>query len=416
MKKNTYFLTLLFAIISLNISCNGQSSTSKTKTTTTQKKQTTAQQTSSQNFVEGSDYTVFNRVRMMDNTGFTAPVEAYSILLPKGWSKQGEVIWIMPGQSCAGTNAWLKASSADGQFSLQIFPNTILSFTTNQQLQQWNMANPGTSPYCRFAQPVGAEQYLRGAFVEEIGRPQILKVESNAAVVAEMQRMAEKGRAELMQYGASDMQVQPSAINAEVKWSDGSEGFVMVGAVVTELTIPNVYTGGYDKSYTTSITKKTVFKYPAGQKEKAAAQFAVIMAGIRSNDAYTTAINSFWKQVRQQSNRTHWEKIKLMDEQTRQMGEATIAKGNARLKEMDNQMRSWEARQSSGDRMHTEFIKTIREVENFRDETGKYEMTSGYNHAWSRGDGTSFVLSDNPNFNAASVFQDQNWKQMKKVN
>jgi hypothetical protein len=166
---------------------------------------------------------------------------------------------------------------------------------------------------------------------------------------------------------------------------------------------------------TTSITKKTVFKYPSGEKEKASAQFAVIMGSIRSNPEYSTAINNFWRQVRQESNRVHWEKIRLMDERTRQIGEQTIAQGNQRLKDMDNQMRSWEAKQSSQDRMHTEFIKTIRGVENFRDETGKYEMVSGYNHAWSRGDGTSFVLSDNPNFDAAFAFKDQAWKPMKKV-
>ena len=85
------------------------------------------------------------------------------------------------------------------------------------------------------------------------------------------------------------------------------------------------------------------------------------------------------------------------------------------MKDMDTEMRTWEAKQSSQDKMHTDFIKTIREVENFSDETGKYEMMSGYNHAWSRGDGTSFVLSDNPNFDPAFVFKDQAWKQMKKV-
>jgi hypothetical protein len=235
-------------------------------------------------------------------------------------------------------------------------------------------------------------------------------------VVTELQAMGEKGRMELMQYGAAGVQNFPSAVNAEVKWKDGTEGFVLLGAMVTEVLIANMYNGSYDKSYTTSITKKIVFKYPAGEKEKAAAQFAVIMGSIRSNTDYNDAVNNFWRQVRQDKNRVHWEKIRLMDERTRQIGEQAIAQGNQRLKDMDNQMRSWEAKQSSQDRMHTEFIKTIRGVENFRDETGKYEMVSGYDHAWSRGDGTSFVLSDNPNFDAASAFKDQAWKEMKKVN
>jgi hypothetical protein len=61
------------------------------------------------------------------------------------------------------------------------------------------------------------------------------------------------------------------------------------------------------------------------------------------------------------------------------------------------------------------FIKTIREVENYSDATGKVELVSGYNHAWSKSDGSSFIMSDNPNFDPSSVFQDQRWKEMKKV-
>jgi hypothetical protein len=54
-------------------------------------------------------------------------------------------------------------------------------------------------------------------------------------------------------------------------------------------------------------------------------------------------------------------------------------------------------------------------VENYRDETGKIEMSSGYSHAWSRSDGSSFIMSNNPNFDPSLVFQDQQWKEMKKV-
>lgn len=410
------FLLLLFCLIQLfQTGCDGQTSNSGKQKDATQKKQEGAQEAATQKFVEGKDYTVFERVRMMDKQGFTQPAEAYSLLLPKGWQQQGEVIWVMPGQPCAGNYTWLRATSPDKKYSLDFFPNKIFSWSSNQQTLQWNLANPSNSPYCSYAQPVSAEQYLRSAFVKEIGNPQVLKVEANNSVAAEMQVALDKGKAELMQYGASGVQHYSSAINAEVKWNDGTEGFIILAAALTEIIIPNIYTGGYDKSFTTSVTKQTVFRYPSGEKEKAASQFAVIMGSMHSNPEYITAINSFWLQVRQEGNRAHWEKIRLMDEQTRQIGERAIQQGNQRLKDMDNQMRSWEAKQSSQDRVHTEFIKTIREVENFRDETGKYEMVSGYNHAWSRGDGTSFVLSDNPNFDAAFVFKDQAWKPMKKV-
>lgn len=407
MKRQCYFLLTVFIIQSFATGCSGQN----VKPGNSNKQKQTNQQ-----FMEGNDYTVFERVRMMDKQGFTQPAEAYSLLLPKGWKTTGEVIWIMPGQTCAGNNAWLKASSPDGKFSLEFMPHNILSWSTNQESLQFSMSAAGPSPYCGFSQPVGAEQYLRSTFAQQIGNPQIVKVEANNAVIQEMQPMIEKSRTELIQYGAAGVQGYPSAVNAEVKWNDNTEGFVLLCSVVTEMLVQNMYTGGYDKSFTTAITKKTVFKYPAGEKEKAKVLFSAIMASMRSNTEYTNAVNRFWLQVRQQSNRTHWEKIRLMDERTRQIGEQTIQQGNQRLKDMDKQMRSWEATQtSSNDKMHTDFIKTIREVENFRDETGKYEVAAGYDHVWSRGDGSSFVLSNNPNFNAASVFQDQAWKQMKKV-
>ena len=42
---------------------------------------------------------------------------------------------------------------------------------------------------------------------------------------------------------------------------------------------------------------------------------------------------------------------------------------------------------------------------------GHVEMASGYDHAWSRGDGT-YVLTNSPNFDPGAVFQDQNWQPM----
>jgi hypothetical protein len=126
-------------------------------------------------------------------------------------------------------------------------------------------------------------------------------------------------------------------------------------------------------------------------------------------------VNTFWKNIRQQKQVAHIGRLEIMDAQTRAIGNAAIAKGNERLRTMDNDMRSWEQQQSSQDRMHTNFIKTIREVENYRDETGKIEMTSAYNHAWSRSDGSSFIMSNDPNFDPSSVFKDQRWKEMKKV-
>jgi hypothetical protein len=370
----------------------------------------------SEKFVEGVDYLVYQRVRMLDKVGFTQPQEAYSMALPKGWSHEDEIIWNQPGTSCAGTFKRIKASSADNKYQFEMKPDLVYSWTTNQQLLQWNLQNPGSSPYCTYKQPMDAAQYLKTVFgPEELGNPEILKVEPNPYVVEQMQQFNEQTMQELRQYGAGQMQFFQTAINADVRWPDGTAGIIVLGVNVLESIIPNTYTGTYDKSYTTQVSKRTVFRFPAADSAQAKSQFSVIMASFRSNPMWNDAVNKFWKEARQQSHRVHVGRIQMIDEETRRIGQAAIQKGNERLKSMDSDMRSWEASQSSQDRMHTNFIKTIREVENYQDATGKYEMSSFYNHAWSRGDGSTFLMTNNPNLDPAAVFRDQNWKEMKKV-
>ena len=63
--------------------------------------------------------------------------------------------------------------------------------------------------------------------------------------------------------------------------------------------------------------------------------------------------------------------------------------------------------------MHTAFVQTIREVETWQGNDGKVELSSGYDQAWSRGDGT-FILSNSPSFDPRTAFQHQSWTEMKR--
>jgi hypothetical protein len=94
-------------------------------------------------------------------------------------------------------------------------------------------------------------------------------------------------------------------------------------------------------------------------------------------------------------------------------GSANTARHNDRMATMDSQMRSWEQQQASNDRQHTQFVQAIREVETWQGSHGAVELSSGYDQAWSRGDGT-YILSNKPGFDPAAAFQDQNWTEMKR--
>ena len=401
--KSMSLCLLTFSALMLGItSCNSQANTGAAK------------KVSSTKFVEGKDYSLFTRARVMDRTGFSQPVEAFSLLIPKGWQYSGDILWTPPGSTCAGVNSYFKAKSPDGKYSFEMLPNFMWGFVTDPQLAQFQKNS--TSTYCSYGEPLDAEHYLKQMFIpRELGNPQLLEMKINEAGAKEMQIKSEKYRREMVSYNYGQNNFYPSAVNAKVKWNNGAEGIVICGVLILEGIIPNAYDGSYSKTYTSSAMERIVFKYPAGEGAKAANMLSVIMSSLRTNIAWKNSVDNYWLQVRQKSYVNHIGKIKMMDELTRQIGEQTIRNGQKNLDNMDANMRSWETTQQSQDRMHTNFIKSIREVENYQDATGKVELSSGYNHAWSRSDGSSFIMSDNPNFDPSSVFQDQRWQEMKKV-
>lgn len=402
------FWFLFFAIAPVSISCNSQTTQTKKAGKSVNGSSAEGQK---KGYVEGKDYLVYERVRLLDKNGFSQPVEALSFLLPKGWTQESEIEW-QQGTGCDGTYSWMKAKSANGKFSIQMFPVRLYAWNDDQSLNQSN-SNTGN---CTTMQPMDAEPYLRKVFgPREMGNMEVVKVQMNKAVVAQMQQKNEAFVREMQQYGAGRINFNQTAVNADVRWPDGTEGFIILGVNITIGEIPNIYNGTSSNIYTTQVSPCVVFKYPKGEEESARNQFAAIMSSIRTNTAWLNAVNSYWKQKRQQSDVAHRERIRMNDELTRSMGKAAIKSGQERLNNMDLQMRSWEQQQSSQDKMHTNFIKAIREVDNFKDATGTYEMSSSYDHAWSRGDGNSFIMSNNPNFDPQFQFKDQNWQEMKKV-
>jgi hypothetical protein len=361
-------------------------------------------------FAEGKDYFLFNRVKIMDLQAFSEPAEAYSILLPKDWQSEGGVIWTAPGQTCAGTNMNFSAKSRNGEFNFQILPNIIWSYSTDPQVNQLQQS----SQYCGKGQPIDARQYIDQVWLPELGNATLIEAKNNPDVVKAHSETDDKARAELMRYGAAQVNYRHTALTAKANIGNGKAVILICGVTNAEVYIPNVYNGTMGISYTSSASRM-LFTYPENKSEEAEQIASMIIGSIRTNPDWKDATNNYWRAVREQKQIEHLGKIRLMDERTRQIGEQTIAAGNRRLADMDNQLRSWEAKQSSQDRMHTSFIKTIREVEHYRDENGTVELSSGYNHAWSRGDGSSFLLSNSPNFDPSSVLQDQRWKEMRKI-
>ena len=141
----------------------------------------------------------------------------------------------------------------------------------------------------------------------------------------------------------------------------------------------NQYTGAMQKSYTTSAARRIIFKFPSEEKQQAENILAVMMGSIRINTSWKNQMNQFWKEARMNSHIMHIGRLREMDAQTKAMGDAAISKGAQNLKQMDMNLRTWEEGQASQDRMNTNFIKAIREVETYQD---KLLYCVFFNYRW----------------------------------
>ncbi|MBW7889506.1 MAG: hypothetical protein H3C48_00435 [Chitinophagaceae bacterium] len=392
----------------LSINCNSQTPSG----TTTAKSGNTSQKSIQKDLKEGVDYTVLTRARIMDKTGFNEPVEVFSFLIPRNWNYSGDIVWVMPGQTGQGTYSWFQATSPDKSSQFSLYPDLVILLTDQPVINQANQA--GANEFFMVGQPVDAITYLTQFFLPQIGNPQIIK-STPEEYPQELLRKFEEGKQELLAAGMTQLQASPSAVSAHVKWGDGSEGIVGCTSLIAQGKTLNHYNGQYNTIYTATIANKIVFRFPSHEKEHAEKLLATIKNSERVNHAWKATVDNFWKAARQRSRIDTWNKVRMMDEYTRQIGRNAIKRGNDNLAAMDANMRNWEARQQAQDQMHSNFIKAIREVETYRDATGTYEMSSNYNHAWSRNDGSSFIMTDNPNFDPAFIFQDQEWKEMKRV-
>jgi len=388
-----------------------------------------ASQTKAPAAAEGKDYIVLERARFFDDKGYIQPMEAFSVLLPKGWKSDGGVRWKNPF-NCAGETfgAYLNASSPDGAIQYRSLPIHTWGFTSDPSMRQ-QMEMMAQQGGCGVAPAMGADQYLRQFLVpNEFGNPQVVSVESNQEVIQDLLAKSEKHRATAASMGMQ-LTFRADAILARLQWPGGQEGIAMVTVLNGYNSMVNAFTGGTQQMTTSVASERSVVKFPAAKRKEAEQFIATLRTSFRTNPEWQQAIENFSQQMRNMRNQNHQMVMQQLEANKQQMiaghqqrmanirqqGAAGTAAHQDRMNAMDRNMRTWEASQSSNDRMHTAFVQSIRGVETWRGEGGAVELTSGYENAWSKGDGT-FILSNKPGFDPASAFQDQSWKPLKRAN
>ncbi len=353
-------------------------------------------------FVEGRDYVIFERKRFLDAQGFDRPVEAFSALIPKGWNAEGGVEW-RGIQGCRGDIIanHLTVSSPDGAYRLESKPSRTFVWS-NQQMMLGALQAAARQGGCQIAQTFDASQYIELSAANELNATasNIRPDDSQASL---LRQMDEQANGIARQFG-QDSQQKTTTSFGDIAWPDGRRGLLHIAVTTMVNRRPDMLGGPPTVFSNTSVYYNVLVSFPEGGRDQAMKLYRLMQTSFRQNPVWKQAKESFLTKLGNIEHAGRMERIRLMGEQAR-------AYAKSREEANDRQMRDWEARQASQDQQHKMFVQTMREVETWKDSSGTVELSSGYDQAWSRGDGT-YILSSSPTFDPSSVFQDQRWQEM----
>jgi hypothetical protein len=360
-----------------------------------------AQAARTRTFTEGKDYTIWQRVRIKDQNGFSQPVEAYSILLPKGWRIEGQVNWVI-NTACAAEAVQnrVTATSPDGAFRLEVFPQRNWQWYDDPMLlQNAQAAAQFGNPGCPLARPYDAGEYLEQVFVPgDLRGAQLVSHQPNEQMVNIMRQEAQRANT-LYQSSGVNLESRPSAQIGRVKWPDSRIGIVLCAVEQTVATMPNLLNGGNYASYQCRATVKTMLSAPAGREQEAEQILGTIVASVRINPEWQTAVQRVFNNIAQVELRETAKRAAIWRQTQSEISAI--------------QRRTWEDSQASRDRISEGWSQALRGVETWKEPGGgTIELSGGYNEAWSKGDGT-YILSNDPLFNPSVVFQ-EDWTRLEK--
>ena len=354
--------------------------------------------------VEGRDFLVLERVRLLDTMGFDRPVEAMSFLVPRGWRTEGRVSWKGIGGCRAEIVTWqMSAISPDGAIRFLILP--VRSFIAFQdQMSRQSAMAAAQQGGCQVYPPFNAAQYMENLARNILGGASVTNVRPDESLQAVIAKIAEISNSTSQQYGTG-MNQSGSGVYGTLNWPDGSKGLAQVGVSVMTKEGRDLY-GSPNGFATTTVFHQVAIRYPSAREAEAIKLFGMILASYRMNPVWQKAKDDFLTNLGNIEHAGRMERLRLM-------GEQSAAYARAQSEASDARMRDWERNQASSDANQHRFIQTIREVETWKDNNGgNVELSAGYNYGWSRPNG-SIILSNNSLFDPAVEFQ-QNWSRMEK--
>lgn len=320
-------------------------------------------------------------------------IEAFKLLIPEGWKAEGSVAWSPKVFLPATVN--FRFYNPNGKDEFDIFASQDYIWTDSQL----TLSNyPAGSTY--FGTTVKEPVSLHTALTDII----IPKYRNN---ISDLQIVKEESFSDLanMAKGPATDGVDAKAEGGKIRFTYTENGQPMEEEMYGALSqfVVNYPANSLTSAYYINnwyIDFLFSFRAPKGQLDSDAKIFETMMYSMKVNPKWYAKLAN----VKEQLAKMNMDQIKAIG----QMG-SMIAQAASEMR--DDQMRSWEYRQQSQDRISENFSDYIRGVDSYTDSSGQtVKLPSGYDNAWTNESG-EYIVSESPSYNP-NVGSNLNWQQL----
>lgn len=389
----TVFIAAFFVMLTLTGCKEGQKSAGE-------KGQASAQSGSKADFKtkknvsEQANFQTFVRYKYTDPmTG----MEAFHLLIPKGWRAEGRITW--SANPALPAQARFRFFNPNGTEEFNLFPTQAYFWTNNQLALSTNP--PGS---LRFGTLVMRPIDLNTAFTQVI-IPQARSGVSSLRII-EKKEVPELAR---IARGQPVQGVHSLATGGKIRVHYQENGMPMleelyaaVSQFVTDMP-GSAFTPPYFINYW-YIDYIFSFKAAENRLDSQAKVFQTMVYSLKVNPRWFAKVGNVREMMAQNIIRG----IKAIG----RIGDM-VARASSDMRE--DQMRDWERRQQANDRIIQNFSDNIRGVERFNDPfAGKeVELPSGYGRAFANNLG-EYVVTDSPSYNP-NIGSNLHWEELTPV-
>lgn len=324
------------------------------------------------------------RAEIIDRKGFEKPMLAATIMVPAGWKNSGEVQWRVGRQCGRAYGLQLQAQAPDGSAAIEL--------STPEAWGATSFGTPlGDCPQASFRD---AREYLASW---------IARNREGARLVEYKPRPDKSKVLAQNQWAGGSLRSWVDSGQALISWRRGAQELHEL--LVTNVIFNHSRIAGAGGQMFESLQGEALGVLGWRSTSGAVSQrhFDLIWATLKTAPEWQSRISAAEQQMAAERSATQAQISRMQAESSRETLEHIRRRGEIRNDAMRETERmrneTWRSGQATQERMHKDTVRTIREVQGYRDPRGGgvVELPQHYNHAWQLRDG-SYVLTDDPNF------------------